>query len=387
MVGIEERSERRPRLGGEAEQLVVGEVVALLRPVAPAGLQQPQAGDVLEQPRRAADAALVGEVELAGARGNDWRAQLGAEQRPRARAQERAVTIRAHGGHGRAGVVARRRDDARAAERGVRVGTDVADERSRLDHPRQNPRRHVQHLQQVGRPLPRPRVDELRRRGVGELGRHLAGQPVVHEVRDGAEGDGGVDEPRRRAAGGVELIQRVERQELDAGDGVDLVGRDAFEDGFHDAVGALVAIVVRVLQEDALLADERVVAAPGVDADAVDGRAGGALHPLLELEPDAEDIPVERSVLPDRLVDEPVHLADVEHARAEPAEHGTAALGSEIERQKMSACRHRGFYGGPQDTLSARPTKRVSGAAALFRKPERAGRPDHQARRRPPCPG
>ena len=262
------------------------------------------------------------------------------------------MAIRAHGGHGGTGVVAGGCDDPRAAERGMRVGADVADERSGLDHARENPRRHVQHLQQVGRPQARPRVDELRRRRVGELGGHLAGEPVVHEVGDGAERNGGVDETRRGAAGGVQLIQGVERQELDAGDGINLVGRDAFEHGLHDAVRALVTIVIGVLQEDALLADERVVAAPGIDADAVDGRGGSALHPLLELEPDAQDIPVERSVLADRFVDEPVQLADVEHARAEPAEHGTAALGSEIERQKMSACRHRGFYGAPQDTLS-----------------------------------
>ena len=182
---------------------------------------------------------------------------------------------------------------------------------------------------------------------------------------------GGVDEARRRAAGGVQLIQRVERQELDAGDGVDLVGRDAFEHGLHDAVGALVAIVIRVLQEDALLADERVVAAPGVDADAVDRRGGRALHPLLDLEPDAQDVPVERAVLADRLVDEAVDLADVEHARAEPAEHGAAALGSEIERQKMSACRHRGSRCGHS-----------AGAATEYAV---HGRPQSEFRGRPPC--
>ena len=77
------------------------------------------------------------------------------------------------------------------------------------------------------------------------------------------------------------------------------------------------------------------------------GVSGDALHPLLELEPDPQHVPVERSVLADGLVDEPVDFADVEHAGAEPPEHGTAALGSEIERQKMSACRHRGFYAGP----------------------------------------
>ena len=105
--------------------------------------------------------------------------------------------------------------------------------------------------------------------------------------------------------------------------------------------------MIGILEKDTLLADERVIAAPGVDADAFDRRSRGAFHPLLELEPNPEHIPLEGSVLPDRLVDEAVDLADVEDTRAQPAEHGPAALGSEIERQKMSTCGHRGFYVGP----------------------------------------
>jgi hypothetical protein len=155
--------------------------------------------------------------------------------------------------------------------------------------------------------------------------------------------------------------------------------------------------VIRVLQEHTLLPDERVVAPPGVDADAVDRRPGGAFHALLDLEPDAQDVPLQRSVLPDRLVDETVDLADVEDAGTQPAEHRAAALGSEIERQELSACSHRGFYGlrqlrpvtacraeatmtarcdgGAKDTPSPWRGKASFKTPALFRNPEQPGAP------------
>ncbi len=354
-------------------------MVSLIGPIAPARLQQPETSDVLEQPGGTADAAFVREVQLARARRDHGCVQLGPQERPRPRAQKRPVTVGANRRDRRPRIVAGGRDDPDAVERRVRIGADVPDDRSRFHHLRQNPRRHVEHAQEVGRPRPRPRIDELRRRRIGELGGHVASQPVVHQIGNRPERRRRVDEAGGRAACGVQLIERVEGQELNAGDRVDLVGRNAFEDGLHDAVGALVAIVIRVLEQHALLADERVVAPPGVDADAFDRRGGRPLHPLLDLEPDPQHIPLERAVLSNGLVDEAVDLADVENARAEPPEHSAAALGSEVERQKMSACSHGVHTFGPappwsdtQNTLSPRPHKASSGASIVFRKPERA---------------
>ena len=51
-----------------AEQFVVRIFVARVRPAAAAGLQQPEPADVLEQARRAADAAFIGEIEFERAR-------------------------------------------------------------------------------------------------------------------------------------------------------------------------------------------------------------------------------------------------------------------------------------------------------------------------------
>ena len=135
----------------------------------------------------------------------------------------------------------------------------------------------------------------------------------------------------------VELEQRVERQELDAGHRVDLVGRQALEDRLHDAVGTAVTVVVGVLEQAAVLGDERVIATPGVDANAVEGCRGQALERPPHLQPQPEDVPLQTAALPYGVVWKPVQLPDVEQAVVQPPENGAAAFRAEIERQKLSA--------------------------------------------------
>jgi hypothetical protein len=48
-----------------------------------------------------------------------------------------------------------------------------------------------------------------------------------------------------------------------------------------------------------------------------------------------EDVPLQRPVLADRLVRKAVDLADAQDAMVERAEHRTAALGTEIEREEV----------------------------------------------------
>ena len=64
------------------EQILVAVLLAGCRPVTPARLQQPQAANILQQPNRPADAAFIGEVQIARLRRDDRGAQLGAKQRP-----------------------------------------------------------------------------------------------------------------------------------------------------------------------------------------------------------------------------------------------------------------------------------------------------------------
>ena len=274
------------------------------------------------------------------------------------------------GRHGRPGVVARRSDHGCAGKRGADVPLNLADDRARLDEARQQPGRNPQIRQQAGGPRPRLRIHELRRRRHGVFGGELPRHPVVQEVGDRAEPGGGVDELRRGAARGVELIQRVEGQELDAGDRVDLLPRHDLPDGFHDPVGTGIAIVVRVFEQVAVLAEERVVASPGVDADALERGAGGVVETAPDLEPQPEDVPLERSAVPDRLVGEPAHLVQGEGARVQPSEHRPSALRAEIDCEKVSS--H--VAQGRADTAYARTceTQKLREPCCVFRITQRA---------------
>ena len=53
----------------------------------------------------------------------------------------------------------------------------------------------------------------------------------------------------------------------------------------------------------------------------------GAAH----LEPEPQDVPLQRAVLAHRLVGKAVDLADIQDVGAQPSDYGTAALGTEIE--------------------------------------------------------
>ena len=67
VVRVDERPQRR-RVLRERDELVEGVVAALERPGAPALVQEPEPGDVAQQPERAADAALVGQVRREASR-------------------------------------------------------------------------------------------------------------------------------------------------------------------------------------------------------------------------------------------------------------------------------------------------------------------------------
>ena len=89
--------------------------------------------------------------------------------------------------------------------------------------------------------------------------------------------------------------------------------------------------MVRVLDQGAVLAEQGEVAAPGVDAEALDPGDVQALERPAHLEPEPQDVPLQRPVLPHRLVGKAMDFADVEDVRAQPADNRTTALSTEIE--------------------------------------------------------
>ena len=85
-----------------------------------------------------------------------------------------------------------------------------------------------------------------------------------------------------------------------------------------------------------MFTEQRVVAAPGVDADALGRVRRGALQAALHLEPEAKHVPLQRTVLADRFVRKAADLVEREDAGSQAAEHGATAFGAEIDREKMS---------------------------------------------------
>jgi len=97
-------------------------------------------------------------------------------------------------------------------------------------------------------------------------------------------------------AHGEELEERVELQELDAGNVEDHIAGHDGAGGLHHAAGAGIAIGHRVAHQPPGAVQQSEVNAPGVDANAC-GRfavlGGVARHPRLELSPQPQRIPVQ----------------------------------------------------------------------------------------------
>ena len=211
--------------GGEQRRQVLGRALELPRPERL--LEQPQAHHVAKVADAAVDAALVREVGRAALLGQDRLVELDADERPRPAGdvRERDVAGR-HADDGRRGVVrSDQRQDGLGREAGLRA--DVVAQRT--DHVARAPgaertasagidRDSIRSVSQVRR----SDVEERRRRGVRDLRDADARQPVAEQVGDEQHRPRGLE--RRRAARRRELVDGVEREELEAGPRVE-VGR------------------------------------------------------------------------------------------------------------------------------------------------------------------
>ena len=158
---------------------------------------------------------------------------------------------------------------------------------------RQDRRRQAEPLGQVDRPTRRcatsysPVVEALVRSAPD-----LAGEPVGEQVREQQQRLGRLE--RGRAARGDELVDRVERQLLQAGDGVQLARRRPRRAPASATPSVRrVAVAVRGCRAAAVAVEQPVVDRPGVDADAVAAarRAATSREPAEHLAVDAERRP------------------------------------------------------------------------------------------------
>ena len=355
IVGIDERT-KRPRLLGQRHQLCELPLLPLRSPRATALVEQPKPADVAQQPRRAANAALVRQVCSEGGVVDQRSGQLHADERPGAAADvDRVRAPERHGGDSRTGVVRRRSDEDGAPQSGL-VGNlveEAADDGRRRHSVDEEAERDPEPLEEVDRPRLRLRVEALARARVGQLARGDSAEPVVEEIGDQEQRLRCLERRILARGHGEELEDRVDRHQLDPGALVQLPRGDELEHPLHHPFDAPVAVVDRVLDEPPRPVEEREVHAPCVDADRVDlayalvGGCGDAREdPVVE----PEHVPVER--LPDEHgnVREPADLVDREPLAVEASERDATALRPDVDGHHR---RHR--WSSPARATRSRP--------------------------------
>src|SRR5439155_19293960 len=191
------------------------------------------------------------------------------------------------------------------------------------------PHRQPEALDQLARPFARPRVEQLRRAGVCPLRKSFARQPIREQVRDQQERLCPL-QPAPRCER-EQLVERVDRQELDARDRVELVLGHPADRLAHERSPAAVAIRERVRKQRAAGVEEATVDSPGVDADAAHRRANSRER-RRELAEEPERVPVEPVRQADGLRGEAPYLVQVDALAVEPPDHRPTALGTQVER-------------------------------------------------------
>ena len=98
----------------------------------------------------------------------------------------------------------------------------------------------------------------------------LPRQEEAEEVRDQQQRVRALERLGPRPAQGIELVERVDRQELATGAAEDLGARDDLEHLLHRAPRQLVAIVSGIADQLAVAIEQSEVAPPGVDGETLD---------------------------------------------------------------------------------------------------------------------
>ena len=157
------------------------------------------------------------------------------------------------------------------------------------------------------------------------------GEEIGHEEQAAARGQ------RLIPGQDVKLEERVEGQELDAREGVDLFPRHALEEGFHGPVVPRVPVDDGPLEQGAVVVHQAEVHAPGVHGQAREIPARGLgrqCQPLGHAREEAVRVPSPAPLGAYRLVGKAVEGLQRESSFAERAEHGAPALGAQVEGQQ-----------------------------------------------------
>ena len=103
------------------------------------------------------------------------------------------------------------------------------------------------------------------------------------------------------------MVESVEWKKLYPGDPVDLFGAKHIDGALHYAVGSSVTVMKRVLDQSALLAQQSVIDAPGVDSDGIqasDTARCKASQGASNLKPQPRRIPMQPAIVVNGLIRE-----------------------------------------------------------------------------------
>ena len=175
------------------------------------------------------------------------------------------------------------------------------------------------------------RIVELGGAGKRCLGHGFAAKEMVHRIGDEQESIGEFQDLRTQQQIRVELAERIDRHELNAGRSVDLFTGDLPE-AFVGAVRPLVTILIWGSQKGLGTLQQSIVHPPGIGTERADRQAPGPgiPQPLHDLGIEVEQIPAARSLDHHRAVGKSVQLLKGEAAILERAQHDAAAFGTKI---------------------------------------------------------
>src|SRR6266566_8510379 len=171
-----------------------------------------------------------------------------------------------------------------------------------------------------------------------------------------------VEFPRLHLLMNVELEERIERQQLDAGALVEHLTRNAREDLLHHTICALVAIVERLAEQATIGIHQAVIDPPGIDADAVE-RSGTLMcftQSCQGIVPQTQDIPEAVPMHHHRSIGKAMHLFDAERSPIEADEQHTSTTGTQVDCGHIACLHHLSPYRGyaaatPPSTLRILP--------------------------------
>ena len=194
-------------------------------------------------------------------------------------------------------------------------------------------------MEQLGGPAHAARIEKLAGAGDGGFRFGHPREPVIEQVRYVEQLAPGVQRGRAGQLHGVQLVQRIDLHELNAGILEHLLARNALEDLFHHAVVPGIAIVPGLLHELAIGAEKAEIHAPGIHADTVQRQiplAHGHVQTVADLLPETLRVPAQRITVSYRGIGEAVQFVDLQLSVGKLSCDGAAALGPEIEGQVLT---------------------------------------------------